>query len=517
MVSLKEYRRSSMSLYDFTIYEMIKKNSLTYGYKIAWYEPEREREITFRKFRESVDKLAKGLMDRGIGKGDRVAVLGKNSLEYFLLYGAAAALGAIVLPINWRLSEEEIVYILNDCEPEIIFADSEYHELILKSREKTVSIKQFYTLDSSGKDFREYGELIDNDGKFEREEMRADDDFIIIHTAAVAGRPRGAVLTQGNMLFANLHLGYGLNIRPDDIHLNILPLFHVGGLFMASSAFHAGALNINMRRFDAQKAVELIGKKKVSLMFDFSPILSSIMEEHEKNRKDISSLKKVIGLDTPENIEKYQEKTGGTFYSLYGQTETSCVVTMGAYNDKPGSAGRAIHLAEIRLVDDYDRPVETGSAGEICVRGPMVFRGYRNLPEDTAYTFREGWHHTGDLGRFDEEGFLWYAGRKAEKELIKPGGENVYPAEVEKAILEHPGVKQAVVFGVPDPKWKEGIKAVAVLEEGESLEPSELIDFVGERIARYKKPHYMEFVEELPVLDDGSFDRVKIKEVYGKR
>ena len=149
------------------------------------------------------------------------------------------------------------------------------------------------------------------------------------------------------------------------------------------------------------------------------------------------------------------------------------------------------------------------------MRGPMVFKGYWNLPEDNAYTFREGWHHTGDLGRFDEEGFLWYAGRKAEKELIKPGGENVYPAEVEKVILENAAIEKTVVFGVPDPKWKEGIKAVCQLKPGASLTAQQLMDFVGERIARFKKPQYVEFVSSLPLREDGAVDRAKVKERYG--
>ena len=156
-----------------------------------------------------------------------------------------------------------------------------------------------------------------------------------------------------------------------------------------------------------------------------------------------------------------------------------------------------------------------GAVGEITIKGPMVFKGYWNLAEDNAHTFRDGWHHTGDLGRFDEDGFLWYAGRKAEKELIKPGGENVYPAEVEKAILAHPAVAEAVVFGVPDPKWKEGIKAVCVLEPGQTLTAADLIAFVGDRIARYKKPQYVEFVEALPRHADGRPDRSAIKTRYG--
>jgi acyl-CoA synthetase (AMP-forming)/AMP-acid ligase II len=200
---------------------------------------------------------------------------------------------------------------------------------------------------------------------------------------------------------------------------------------------------------------------------------------------------------------------------MYGQTETSCVATFGPYRERPGAAGKPLPLAEVTLVDDYDRPVPAGQVGEITMRGPMVFKGYWNLPEDTAYTLREGRHHTGDLGRFDEEGFLWYAGRKAEKELIKPGGENVYPAEVEKVILEHPAVELAVVFGVPDPKWKEGIKAVCQLKQGFTLKPNELIEFVGNRIARYKKPQYVEFVTDCPLLESGLPDRAKVKDLYG--
>jgi long-chain acyl-CoA synthetase len=289
----------------------------------------------------------------------------------------------------------------------------------------------------------------------------------------------------------------------------------VGGLFMATQSFHAGALNVNMSKFDAAQAVELITDKKVTVLFDFAPILGSILDQQAKTGKDISSLRHVIGIESPEAIERYQKQVGGTFYVMYGQTETSAIATLGRFNDRPGSAGRTIPLADIKLVDDNDRVAAAGQVGEIAVKGPMVFNGYWNLPEDTAHTFRGGWHHTGDMGRFDEDGFLFYAGRKPEKELIKPGGENVYPAEVEKAIIEHPAVEMTVVFGVPDPKWKEGIKAVCQLKPGQTLAAKDLIKFVGERIASYKKPQYVEFVAEMPLLADGSPDRAAVKKSHG--
>jgi long-chain acyl-CoA synthetase len=448
----------------------------------------------------------------GVVKGDRIAVLAKNSLEYFLLFGAAGALGAIMLPVNWRLSVDEIVFILNDGRPKVLFTDGESRELVRGVEDRLLSVEKHLSLGAAQAEFLA---LLENEGNRHGTEVATDDGFVIIYTAAVAGRPRGALLSHGNVLCANMHFDYLMNITSRDVHLCFLPLFHVGGLFMTTAAFHAAALNINMSRFDVVKAVDLIAEKGVTFMMVFSPILASIIEEHEKTDKPVASLRAVTGIDTQETIEAYQKATGGNFWCLYGQTETSCLATFGAYRDRPGAAGKTLPLAEVRLVDDHDRPVAVGQVGEITMRGPMVFKGYWNLPEDTAYTLREGWHHTGDVGRFDEEGFLWYAGRKAEKELIKPGGENVYPAEVERTILQHPAVDKTVVFGVPDPKWKEGIKAVCILKEGQALTAKELIDFVGERIARYKKPQYVEFVDELPLLPDGTVDRAKAKALYG--
>jgi long-chain acyl-CoA synthetase len=503
-----------MGLYDLTFYDVISRNALIFRDSDAWFEVDDGRTLTFGGLKEMVDRLAFGLQKIGIQKGERIGVLAKNSLEFFLLYGAAAATGAVVLPVNWRLSAEEVGFNLRDCEPSLVFADEEYGAIIEGLKGELPTVKGYFNLGAGG-GFQDFDSLMDHQGVPDLPDVSSDDGLVIIHTAAVAGRPRGALLSHGNVLCANMHLDNLCRLSSEDVHLNLLPLFHVGGLFMATSSFHAGACNVNMSKFDAAKAVELIQEKKVSFMFDFAPILSSILDEQEKTGADISSLRAVPGLEAPETIDRYQKVTGGTFYVMYGQTETSCIATFGAYNEKPGSAGKTLPLAEVRLVDDYDRPVPVGQVGEITMKGPMVFRGYWNLPEDTAYTFREGWHHTGDLGRFDEDGFLFYAGRKAEKELIKPGGENVYPAEVEKVILQHPAVEKTVVFGVPDPKWKEGIKAVCQLTKGESLTEKELIEFVGGRIARYKKPQYVEFVSEMPTLEDGAPDRAKIKEQYG--
>jgi long-chain acyl-CoA synthetase len=505
-----------MGLHDFTFYDLINRNGVAFADRTAWIEADDQRSLTFVQYKDCIEHLATGLQHLGISKGDRIGILGKNSLEYFLLYGSAAAIGAICLPVNWRLSGPEVAFNLSDGSPKIIFVDEEYQDLIDKEKDTLSSAFAWFNLKNDLGRFSSFQSLMKNNGDFSPTEVSTHDGFVIIHTAAVTGKPRGALLSHGNVLCANLHLIHAFGLSQNDVHLNLLPLFHVGGLFMATNTFHAGAMNVNMSKFDPEKAVTLIQEKQVTLFFDFPPILSSIIDASEKTGKSIRSVRAILGLGVPDTISKYQNITGGTFYAMYGQTETSCLATLSPYNEKPGSAGKTILLSDIRLVDDEDRPVATGEVGEITVKGPMVFLKYWNLPDDTDYAFRNGWHHTGDLGRFDNDGFLWYAGRKAEKELIKPGGENVYPAEVEKTILQHPFIEKTVVFGVPDPKWKEGIKAVCQVKPDKHLNPKELIAFVGERIASFKKPQYVEFVTKMPLKTDGSIDRKKVKELYGK-
>jgi acyl-CoA synthetase (AMP-forming)/AMP-acid ligase II len=503
-----------MRLYDLTLYDIINRNARLYPDQTAWLDADDNQALTFGQYLEAVDRMAAGLVAAGVSKSDRIAVIGKNCLAYCVLYGAAAALGAIVVPVNWRLSAAEMTYVIHDSGPSMVFADDQDPELITSIQASLKESVQFFNLQPSR---GPYGELppapLPGSGR-PPVDVATDDGLVIIYTAAVAGRPRGALLSHGNLLCASIQVMYLLGLSSADVHLNPLPLFHIAGLCMAFSAFHAGALNVTMSKFDAAQAARLIAEHRVSLMFTFSPILQHLLAQVGQGGDDISSLRVVLGIDTPETIESYQTATGGSFFALFGQTETTMLATMSRYDERPKSAGRPIPLVDIQLMDDNDQPVPNGQSGEIAVRGPMVFKGYWGLAADNAHTFRNGWHHTGDLGRFDDDGFLWYAGRKPEKELIKPGGENVYPVEVETAILEHPAVASVVVFGVPDPKWKEGIKAVCTLKPDQSVSEKELIAFVGGRIARYKKPQYIEFVAALP-RNKGVIDREAVKARYG--
>jgi long-chain acyl-CoA synthetase len=276
----------------------------------------------------------------------------------------------------------------------------------------------------------------------------------------------------------------------------------------------AGGKNVLLERFDAQQTLDLIQEQKVTILGSFPPILTTLLEALETKNADLSSLEIAAGLEMPDTVTKWEAKTGSTFWTLYGQTETSGLISFSEYSRRPGSAGKLSLLAHVQIVDDVDTLLPTGTTGEIVLKGPLVFQGYWNAASLNDLTFREGLHHTGDLGMIDADGFLFFKGRKAERELIKPGGENVFPAEVEKAILQHEAVESACVFGVPDPKFGEGIKAVIALHPGNTLTKEELIAFTGALIAGYKKPRYVEFVDQFPKTEDGSIDRIKIKKLF---
>ena len=402
-----------MGLFDFTYYSIVCRNAGLYRQKTAWYETSSSREISFQEVKEMTDSLAAGLASKGIGKGDRIGVVGKNSLEFFLLYGAAASLGAVMLPVNWRLSAGEIQFNLHDGQAKILFIDGEFSEILRKIKGELPTIQHIFSLSGKIDATGAFPDLLLPADNFQPEDVPSDSGFVIIHTAAVAGRPRGALLTHANIVFSSLEFIRAMSLHADDVHLNLLPLFHVGGLFMTMSCYHAGATCLNMDKFDAAEAARLVTGKKATVMFDFAPILGALLEQGQKGGADLSSLQKVVGLDSPETIVKYQDMTGGTFYSFFGQTETSCLASIAPYNNRPGSAGQPVLAAEVALVDDEDREVPQGETGEIVIKGPMVFKEYINLPSDTAHTFRGNRHHTGDLGRFDQDGYLFYMGRKA--------------------------------------------------------------------------------------------------------
>ena len=506
-----------MGIHDMTVRDMIQKDSLHRKNRVAFVQG--DMRWSFGQYTEDLKNLAGGLSSLGVKKGDRLAVLSFNSYNYFLLYGAAASLGAILVPLNWRFKEEELKAILEMCTPKSMIVEPEFENMAVRLKHSTPSMEHLLSTDGhSGVDSLQ-GLMRIGGNRFEEPSLSQEDPYLIVPTAAVDGKPRGAVLTHRNLLAGGIQTMMHMAINQDSIYLNLMPLFHVMDLEVAFATFLAGGCNVILKRFDPEEAAGTIHKERVSVIATVPPMLASILDKAEATGLDLTSLSVVAGLaEHPDTVERCHQKTGAKFWAGYGQTETIGYVTLGPYDDCPGSSGKEGLLARIRLVDDYDRDVAPGEPGEVVVRGPLVFEKYWNLKEETAYVFRDGWHHTGDVCRLDDRGYLWYVKRKAEKELIKPGGENVYPAEVEKALLEHPDIEEACVFGVPDKDWGEAIKAVCGFRAGgRAPEPKEVAEFVASRIARHKKPKFLVFVEGLPKRQDGSVDLDRVKAEHGGR
>jgi acyl-CoA synthetase (AMP-forming)/AMP-acid ligase II len=500
-----------MSVHSFTVYDMFKRNARVYRDKIATVSE--GQSMTFGELFDQINRVAGGLTAKGIRKGDRVAVLSKNRDELFLLMGAIAAVGAIMVPINFRLAANEIGHVLSNTEPVMLFFEPDFEQIVSGLSTEYPSLKHLITFRRSGGNFPSFDSLLrsqpGNAGP-----VSGDDPFMIIHTAAVQGKPRGAVLTHHNFTICNTQTATIMGLTSNDTYLNILPLFHIAGLAFCLAVMQGGGKNVMISKFDPKAAVKWIDQEKVTLIGSFPPILTQLLDEQAAGGGRLSSLKHVVGLESSGAIERFENTVDGQFWQVYGQTETMALTCLCPNRERPGSDGRPGPLIDLMIADASDQEVSRGDSGEILVRGPLVFQGYWKERELTEHTLRGDWHHTGDLGRVDDEGYLWYIGRKSEKELIKSGGENVYPVEVEKTILQHPGVNDVAVIGVPDPGFGEAIKAICVLKPGYRLSDEEIIDFVGKRIARYKKPRHVLFVDSLPKAKDGSIDREQVKAKY---
>ena len=503
-----------MSVYTFNLYDLFERNSTIF--------PDREALVfhgeitTFKALRLKINNLAGTFKAKGLKRGDRIAILALNCPEFFVIFGAAARLGAIVVPINWRLSANEIDYILHDTTPTLLFISPDYQELILSLLPNQGYLKEIIVLAETGRqDFIPFTEFL-KEKEFEDEtEVEDDDPFLIVHTAAVTGKPLGAVLTHDNILASNMQYMYLMSLNEEDVYLNTLPLFHLAGLTLAMAVLHAGGKNVIIPRFDPHDTLNAIKEKRVTILGSFPPILTKLLEAMVEADYDISSLRHIRGIEDKKTIYQFKEKSESKFWSAYGQTETAGAIAICPYFERPGSAGKISPISRIKIVDEYDQPVGTNIPGEIVVRGPLVFQGYWNETEITRQTLKGAWHHTGDVGRMDEQGYLWFIKRKAEKELIKSGGENIYPKEVEEVIMRHPQVKEVGVIGVKDKEWGEAVKAICILRTPEAVTAQELIDFLVDKIAKYKRPKYVKFVDSLPTLKDGRLDKEKIKTLYG--
>jgi long-chain acyl-CoA synthetase len=503
-----------MGAQTFTVYDMLVR-----GAALAPDAPaliQGPRHWSFRQLRERADSLATGLAGLGLSKGDRICILAQNDAAYVELYGACARQGLVAYPINWRLTAPEVERVLERAAPKMLVADASTLPVVGDWPRTRRAVAHWYQLgEAPAPGFTALSALYRDGPLAPVEDVSGDDPFAVISTAAVDVIPRGAVLTHANVMTASLVMAASLGFTAADRYLLALPLFHITALGNLVAHLHAGGACVLVARYDAEEAVRLIDAHRITHVSDFPPVLSNLLDAADKLGSKLASLKHVSGLDAPPTIQRLHDQTPAQFWTGFGQSETSGFVTIQRVRDKPGAAGKPIAVCRVRLVDDYDRDVPVGTAGEIVVRGPVVFQGYFGQPDVTAYTLRNGWHHTGDVGRFDDDGWLYYVRRKPEKELIKSGGENVYPAEVESVIVQMDGVSGACVFGVPDVKWGEAVKAVVEVRPVDRYTTQQVGDFVVSKIARFKRPSRVAFTEALPRTADGGVDRDAVKARWG--
>ena len=504
-----------MGLRNISHPDILRRNAASLGERTAFlFEG---RRVSHRDHLRRVERLAAGLARAGVVAGDRIAVSARNGLEFADLYGAAAWLGAILLPVNWRLAPGEIAYVLADGAPRLVIADAEDQRGIAALAASLPSVAGYYGLGGTLAPFRPFAELAECAAAPPAAVSRGDDGAVIIHTAAVDGHPRGALLSHANLIAAAGQTVAAWQLDEHDVGLVALPLFHIAGLGLLLAVQLAGGASLIPAKFEPESAARLVAEAQATVFVEFAPMLGALLDKAAAIGASLASLRAVAGLDTPETIARFEAACpAARFWAGYGQSETSGYITLSPWRARPGSAGRATWLNLVAVVDEIDRALPAGEIGEIVVRGPLVFRGYWRRDDDNALAWRNDWHHTGDLGRFDADAYLWYAGRSPAKELIKPGGENVYPAEVERTLREHEAIAEVAVIGVPDAQWGEAVKAVCVCRPDKSVTAAALIDFVGGRIARYKKPKHVVFVAALPRTASGVIDRAKVKDEHGR-
>jgi fatty-acyl-CoA synthase len=461
------------------------------------------RRLTYNQLNQRVNQLAHSLMAQGLEKGDRVAVLSMNCLEFLEIIMATAKLGLILVPLNWRLTAPELGFMLKDSETRFMFFDPDLESLAQGVTEKA-DLDRLVVLGSKNLLGAEtYDALLSGQPTDEPQvESSMEDPHIIMYTAGTTGKPKGAILSQNASYYNALNLQVALDFTSTDRDLLILPMFHIGGIGLFTlPMLYVGATVVIERTFDAARTLRLLKEENITLCFGVPAIFLMLAQEPGFAQSRLSELKVLMsgGAPLPVSLVKEYQKKGITLQQGFGMSEAApsiATLEKSLALRKAGSIGKAVFHLEVEIRDENDNPLPPGEVGELVMRGPNVMQGYWNRPDATNEALKGGWFHSGDLARMDGEGDLYIVDRK--KDMFISGGENVYPAEVENAIFEIPQVAEAAVIGVPDQRWGEvGLAAVA-LKKGQDLEAAELTSLLSEKLAKYKIPKQVVFVDALP-------------------
>jgi fatty-acyl-CoA synthase len=476
-----------------------------------------ERRISYREWDAAASRTAAFLHHGlGVGRGDRVAVLAYNCVEFLDLLFACAKLGAILQPLNWRLSPAELAGLLADAEPTVLVFGPEFRGPVDTVRTRALFVKHWLALAAPGPGERAFSERDAAPATpLPPLELEAETPWVLCYTGGSTGIPKAAVLTHGSITAnaANTVVSWGL--ASSDVALLNAPLFHAGGLSVFTTPLvYVGGASVVCRAFDVDGVFDLVHRGAVNLVFGV-PTMFIEMQRHPRfDSVDLSRLKLLIsgGAPCPAPVFERFFARGVDFKTGYGLTEAgpnNFWLPPGEVRRKPGAVGVPLFHVEARI----DGEQQPGDVGELLLRGPHLCAGYWRRPEDTARTFAGGWLHTGDLASRDADGCFRIVGRS--KDLIISGGENIYPSEVESVLAGHPDVAEVAVIGVPDAKWGETPRALVVLRPGTSLTAEVLIAFCDGRLARYKTPKSVRFIDALPRTSPGKVDRRALSAAHG--
>lgn len=476
------------------------------------------KEIGYAEWNSQANRTANFLCSLGVQKGDRVSVYATNCVEYLDVLFACGKIGAIQHNLNWRLTAHELKGITADATPKVLIYSSEWREQVNELRSSLPSACHIIAISELARpEDKSFAERDDHpDELIVRPDLTMDDPWSIYYTGGTTGLPKGAIMTHGNMTWNSINTVTSWGITAEDSAPLQLPLFHVGGpnIFMLPLV-HVGGKTILCKGFDVEQTFDMIENSGIS-HYVAVPTMFVMLQQHERwKNADFSRMKLVIsgGASCPLPVmQKFWDK-GTDFKMGYGLTEAAGNNFWLPQKDarrKIGSVGYPIFHIDMKIVKEDGSKCDPGEEGELLIRGPHVTPGYWHRPEETVGTIKSGWLHTGDMARQDEEGYFYIIGRS--KDMFISGGENVYPAEVESVMHAHPAIAEAALIGVPHEKWGEVGKAFVVVEQGQTLTENELLGFLRERLAKYKVPQSVVFVDALPKTAIGKIDKKVLAE-----
>ena len=492
------------------------------------------KRFSFADLAERVNRLSNALMGLGVNKGDKVAMLQVNCNQCVEVYFATAKLGATYVPLNFRAKADELTYITNFSEVSALHLGQRYIELVRSVRSQLPQVKSYISLEGPAEGMLDYESMLSSAVADEvLTDIDDEDTTIIMFTAGTTGRPKGVMLTHENLCTYILN-----NVSPADLEVeekNILtvPMYHIAGIQAVLTAVYGGRTLVIQRQFEASDWMKLVEVESVNRAMMVPTMLKQLMEHPEFKERDLSSLRVITYGAAPmpvEVISKAIEEFPNTrFINAFGQTESASTITMlapadhiieGTMEEKAlklkrlGSIGRPLDDTLVKIFDENGHELPPGEVGEIVAKGPRVMKGYLKADEATSQTIKNGWLYTGDMGYMDEDGYIFLAGRA--KDIIIRGGENIAPEEVEAVLHSHPAIDEAAIIGVQDPQWGEAVRAIVALKDGVQATSEEIIEYCRGRLASFKKPESVIFVDALPRSPMGKVLKRLLRDQYSQ-